>query len=130
MKNIQYCISILLIGLGAISCQPEKGEADYPFTNLNVGALYLGTPEINEDIPTIITRSADFSMLDKNKFIIEIQGTGSSNGSTFKRFETYTQLEEYGMPLELPVGPYLVRAFSYDPADVLREQPYFLGKLL
>ncbi len=128
MKTIKYYILILLIGVGITSCQSEKEDEGYLFTDPTAGALYLIAPDVNEDIPMIVTRSADFTMLDKKNFIIEIQGIGSSNSSTFRRFETYTALEQEGMPLELPVGSYSVKAFSYDSVAVLREQPYFFGE--
>ncbi|MCD8263323.1 MAG: DUF4493 domain-containing protein [Tannerellaceae bacterium] len=126
MNTIKYYLLILFIGVGLVACNSEQEEKGYQFTDPNMGALYISTPQLDENIPMIVTRSADFSMLDPKQFIIEIYQQGET--SYYKRYDSFAALKQEGMPLELPVGTYTVRAFSYDSIPVLREQPYFMGE--
>lgn len=125
MKRIYIYLSLLLLGCGVVSCDSESDEPEYPFSRNGVGALSFQKIELNEDIPWIITKAADFSMLDSALFIVELYKKG---GELYKRFESYQQLIKEGTPLELPVGDYVAKVFSYDREPVLRGKPYFLGE--
>lgn len=124
MKRI-YVYIILLFGCGFISCSSEE-DAGFKFSGDNAGALTIRGLTINGDIPWVITKAADFSMLDPSRFIIEIYKEG--NTEPYKKYDTLEQLKQEGSALELPVGDYIIKAFSYVPKPVLRDKPYFVGE--
>lgn len=124
MKALYFCISLLLTGFCFSSC--SRDEEDFRFSGSNVGALNLQIPAIDQSSPIIITRAADFTMLDPANFVIEIYK--AEEESCYKRFETFTDMQEEGTPLELPVGGYVIKAFSCDPLSVEQGTPYFYGE--
>jgi len=123
-KTLYFCLGLLLASLCFSSC--NSGEEEFVFSGPDVGALKLQMPVIDQSNPIIITRSADFSKLDPANFVIEIYKKGEE--SYYKRFETFTDMQEEGTPLELPVGGYLVKAFSADQLPVFRDIPYLYGE--
>ncbi len=125
MKTLYFYISLILLGFCLSSCDSEP-EVGFQFSGSDMGAVNFQAPQINEDIPRIITKSADFTMLDPSLFIVEIYKKGET--TYYKRFDTFEKLKEEGMPLELPVGEYIIKAFSYDSVAMLRDKPYFRGE--
>lgn len=107
-----------------VSCSSSDTE-EYTFSSPNVGALSIQTPLVNNEIPVLITKSANFDVLNPDNFIIEIYKQGESN--YYKRYETFTQLKQEGTPLELPIGDYILKTFSCNPVAMLRDMPYFVG---
>ncbi|WP_280749387.1 DUF4493 domain-containing protein [Parabacteroides sp. PF5-9] len=123
MKAI-YLI-LILTGFSLFSCSLGH-EDNFSFSGSEMGGLNLQIPTVDDSDPIMITRSADFSILNAADFTIEIYKKGEN--SYYKRYETYTAMQQEGTPLELPVGDYTIKAFSYEQEPVLRDKPYFLGE--
>lgn len=119
------CMGLLLTALYFSSCSSDH-EEEFSFSGPDKGGLRLQMPNIDQTDPVVITKAADFTMLDPELFIIEIYRAGESQ--YYKRFETFIDMQEEGTPLELPVGDYTVKAFSCDPDPVMRGVPYFCGE--
>lgn len=124
MKRIYIYLSLLIWGCGITSCDSDH-DPEPSFSREGVGRLFFQSVDLNEEIPRIITKGADFSMLDPTQFVVEIY---KKNGELYKSFDTFQQLKEEGTPLELPVGYYTVKVFSYEPEPILRGKPYFSGE--
>lgn len=137
LYNILCFISSILL----FSCQNSSDE-DVEFIEKNIGGLRLTSLDINTiDIPVVSTKAADFSMLDKEEFILKFykedgsEYTGgvedaNSSGKPIIPYngKTLKELKELGMPLLFPVGVYKVEAFSYKKDNVLVNKPYFWGE--
>lgn len=124
MKRTIKALYLVCASLCLSSCGSEQDD-DFRFSGPDRGGLILQMPVIDTADPVIISRAADFTRLDPADFIIEIYPAGESD--YYVRYETYTDMQAAGT-LELPVGDYIVKAFSHDPAAVEQEAPYFYGE--
>ena len=140
MKYI-YDVLLIISSVLLFSCQ-NTSEEEVSFTKKNVGGLRLTSLDINTiDIPVVSTKAADFSMLDKENFILKfykedgseytggVEDVNSSGKPTISYSgKTLKELKELGMPLLFPVGTYKVEAFSYKKENILENKPYFWGE--
>lgn len=140
MKVLYYVMLITILGT---ACKKELVDVEQSVLPPNMGVLSLNTIEIEtSDIPIITKSAPDFSILDKENFIIRLyneDGSEYKGGTTDANVDgtettipyngkTLKELREIGMPLLFPVGNYTVKAFSYDSAAILVDKPYFMGE--
>ncbi|MDF9831116.1 DUF4493 domain-containing protein [Parabacteroides sp. PF5-6] len=122
-QTITRCLCLILAGFCLSSCGADSDEA-FTFSGPDKGGLRLQLPALDPSEPIVISKAADFTLIDPADFVIEIYKKGEDN--YYKRFETFTDMQAEGTPLELPVGEYTVKAFSCDP-DPVMDMPYFCG---
>ena len=89
------------------------------------GGLNLLLPTVEEDIkiPVIYTR-ADTTLnveVDPNVFALEIDGPKP------KSFDSFSAMRDSGVPLLLPIGSYVVKAYFPINVEHVSEEPYFEG---